>query len=100
MSDPVTTATAPASSSALPVPVETNALVGYPHITFADLAVISLTAVGVIVAAMAVILGCFSNIWLASNPQISFGASRDCWQGRDGQAFGQSGISRKTSSCG
>lgn len=51
MADPTAVA-AEAAKAAEPV-----ALAGLPHITFTDLAVISLTAVGVIVAVMAVIIG-------------------------------------------
>jgi hypothetical protein len=51
MADPTAVA-AEAAKAAEPV-----ALAGLPHITFTDLAVISLTAVGVIVAAMAVMIG-------------------------------------------
>jgi hypothetical protein len=53
---PVATAAATAAPPP-PVTVEQGALAIAPHVTFVDLAVISVTSVGVIVAAMAVILG-------------------------------------------
>ncbi len=57
MAEPVLQA-AQAAATALPtVPLEPSALTVAPHVTFVDLAVIVLTATGVIVAAMAVILG-------------------------------------------
>ena len=60
MSEPATPATAPAPATPVvtpPVPVEPQALVGFPHVTYTDLAVISVTSAGVSVAALAVILG-------------------------------------------
>jgi hypothetical protein len=58
MAEPALQAAQAVAAAAAPtMPPEPSALAVAPHVTFVDLAIIVLTATGVIVAAMAVILG-------------------------------------------